>query len=1309
MLVVFAACVFVGAGSSAAWATEKVELTEFGRAEDAQQFGWEALPGAALSAASPGRVGRFALRIDPGPEPQKYMGIGLERDIDLTGARPRDKIVFFLKQNYGRDICINVHTVNGCVYRYAEVTSGQWTRVEVDLDLAKWEQAEPGRVSAWTKIHYLHIYSRGFDKAGEYMAIDGFSVLVSGKPTSILIGDMAKWDFPWQSPSAWYIGNGQAAWAVSKATGKVIGGWNARTKERYLVFAEGRYHLEDRKSLVTGVESEDRILASEFIEKEQRIELACSNPKTPDLVIRKRYWIDGNKLFGRVAFTTKSNDLKFITYNSQASFARDYRKGGYYMGGGDGGGPLMPAPNISTWQKVTQYQNTAKGMVLHQPDKGYSFAHIRTRLDDRFVWPWFTGAIASYCEPINVLHHTPDGWDMSLGTSRLSRKDETSYEQYLSIFGGDWQTFLRNEYPSLPEVQQALKEIPPVPEWVGDIKIYTGADMHRLRRMVKMTDEGIIMVLFSLSGSWADYYVDRGMDGGLGGNITGPELKDLIRRIKALSPRIKVGIYQWVLSTVENTRIYKAHPEWFRYDNKDGEPLSTFPGLAPNYAHLLSIPECYSELLSQFDLVLDYLDVDYIYLDDPKAINMIDWRSGEYTRDDLSFKFFLDIKRIAAKHGPDKMVFFNNRGNPYGDVNFIEARSQLRASYWRHFVGIGAVVQEFVSATRPDARIIPLYYTPPLRREYMNRVLALGWIPSLTYCDVIGSRPFFQAAYELGNCIPVSARYSPDWKRDTTTQVESYAVQRRADNGYLLSFIHHGQQKTTVPVRIELDSLDLDRARCVFVWEYMVENALAYEGVLTEGLARKTYAETGWHLDRVTHRRLVYAGLCRKQLELQLDMTPLQLRQLYITAQPVAVYSENSLPANYLFGQMPKVRLSVKADWKNGSVNVQVDSERDQAEIIVFLPLRDHRLDRVCLDGRPVESDFACEGGCVLPVVTVGKGRHTLTMAFQAAVPEPITVRQLSASESPTGASINLPGFDKAILTVERNGRVLFNRVAAGKGSKLHLPLTPARPEAGEYTVSLRAVVDDQGRIRPANVISTPLELSAAMPDLDIGPDKPPIAPGKRDIRGVNRKIKGLEVLRSAVLTTATVPGEVQPKLQMLMAHVRPDDLTMEAGTSRKVGQGQDCFGAVFAGLEIRNLRKVRLRLTNTFHSAFHMRGPGFHVPPKPNSRNFAGIVVDYHTPRGYTKRVALFVGVRNQKCNSPYPDYGKSAPADEYRDLSKALIQKPEHTFALDLQSHAPADWDGQVWFSVGSDWIAPNRRLKLQILAANDDVSRL
>ena len=1303
-MVTLLACLLLGIHAGVCQAADGIEFTEV---HEAKGFGWDVTDDTKLTITRNGKVGRYALLAQPLPDAKPYQGFELLHNFDLTGAGPADTIVFQVKQNFGSGMRVQLWTDNGAgINRSFRLNQDKWNLVRLDLDMAHW--ANPKK-APWGKMVRMQFYETSFMKPEHYMILDGLAVTVGGK--SVLAADpvrtMQKWTYPHQNESAWFVGNTETAWAISKTTGQVLGGWNVQTKERYLNSLEGRYHLEDRKSLVTGRESEDKIVQAKFLDKEQRVELTCSNPKVPDLIIKKQYWPSGNKLFQRIAFTTRSKELQFVTYNSETVFTHAYREGSYYMGGSDGGGPLIPAPNLSEWKRVVQYQNTTKGMLLHQPNKDYSFVHMRTKLDDRFVWPYFTGAVASYVEASNMLHYTPDGWDMSLGTSKLSTEKETSYTQYVSIFKGDWQTFLRSEYPALPEVQEALAEIPPVPDWVGDIKIAAGSDMHRLRKIVKMTDEGTIMVLVCLSGSWSDYYVDRGLEGGFGGRMTGEELKDFVDRIKALSPRIKVGLYMWALSATDNTRIYKEHPEWFRYGNKDGEPLSTFPGVSPNYAHLLSIPECYNEILSQFDLVFSYLDVDYIMLDDPKAINMIDWKSGEYTRDDMSFRFFLDIKKIAAKHGPDKMIFFNNQCNPYGDINYIEARGKIRAQYWRNFVGISAVNQEFVSATRPKARIVLLYFTPPTKREYMGKTLALGWVPSLTYCDVIASRAFFQAAYEVGNCRAVPARYSPDWKRDDKTHVESFSVQRQGDKGYILSFINHAEKDETVTVQVDLESLNLDQAKQVFVWEYMVENPLEFEGSVTESLARKIYAQTGWQPDRVTRRRLAYAGPYRKQVELKIAMKPLLLHQLYITAEPVAVYSENSLPANYLFGWMPKVTLNTKADWQKNSMNIEVDSSRDEAEIMAFLPLASYRLERVSLDGQPVAPDLVCEGEDIFPVMKVGKGHHTLALVFAAAADtKPAQVKNFRAGESLMGASISLSGYDKALLTVAKDNHVLFNRMVTGKAGRLSLPVSPVRKDGGEYIVSLRAVIDGNGRLQPVTGAQASLNLSSAMPDLGLGPEKPPRVPAQREITMVNRKIQGLEILRSATLITDTIPGEVMPDMRSMMANVRPEDLTLEAGTTRKIGP-QESLGAAFAGLEIKNLRKVKVKLANTFHNAFHVRGPGNHVPPRPHSGNFAGIVVDYHTPQGYTRRVSLAVGVLHKNCSSPYPNYGRSAVADEFRDLGSSLIETPEATFALDLQRYAPKDWDGQVWFSVGCDWIAPNRRLKLQILAANDAVS--
>ena len=221
------------------------------------------------------------------------------------------------------------------------------------------------------------------------------------------------------------------------------------------------------------------------------------------------------------------------------------------------------------------------------------------------------------------------------------------------------------------------------------------------------------MVLVGHWGSWADYYVDEGLEGADGGWITGPELRDMIQSIQAISPRVKVGIYQWVASTMPNSRIYKSHPEWFRVNDKEGNPKVTFPGHETNYASMFSVPECRDELLREFDLTLGYLGTDFIYLDDPKAMNMVNWWQGDFTRDDLSYELFLDLRKTVARHGKDKMLFFNCRGNPYGDVNFMEARDQLRAGWWRDFAGLGACMEAFLSV-RPNARMIPLYWITPL-------------------------------------------------------------------------------------------------------------------------------------------------------------------------------------------------------------------------------------------------------------------------------------------------------------------------------------------------------------------------------------------------------------------------------------------------------------------------------------------------------------------------------------------------------------------------------------------------------------------
>ncbi|NLF19709.1 MAG: hypothetical protein GX595_20955, partial [Lentisphaerae bacterium] len=612
---VFGAAAFLLVSAAVLRAAE--DLVEFDRVEAAADFGWQASGGGALTAAAESAVGRFALQVT-GVDGREYQGIRLRHDIDLTGARPDDVIVLHVKQNASDSVCVNLRLGEAHVYRYAPVTRGAWTRVVLDLDPGRW--VNPKNVP-WGLVPSLSVYTKGFDRADEVFLIDGFSVTVAGQAAAAVRGmaDPTAWTFPQETAEAWLIGDADAAWAIERASGRVVGGWNVRTAQRYLAGATGRYHVEDRASLVTADEAADRVVAADVDAGAQRLTLRCVNEAIPGFTIEKRYTLDGHRLLRRLAFELDEPRGRFVTYNAAVDLTPRFRDGGYYM---HGLGALVPAPDVAATTR-SERKGSPKLMLLHQPAAGYGFAHYRTHTNDRFVWPFFTGSIAGFLERMNVLSYTPRGWEMSMGTMPLQGgTGAASYGEAFSVFPGTWFDFFDREYRHLEPVQEALAAVPPVPSWVGDVVLYSGLpDMAHVRRLVEMTDEGTIVVLVSHWGSWADYRVDECLVGQDGGFMDGPELKDLVARLHALSPRVKVCLYNLLWSATYEARTLAAHPEWFRHRNKDGQPLDFFPGCAPNYASLLSVPACYDELLRQCDLQFAYLDVDLLYLDIGCAVN----------------------------------------------------------------------------------------------------------------------------------------------------------------------------------------------------------------------------------------------------------------------------------------------------------------------------------------------------------------------------------------------------------------------------------------------------------------------------------------------------------------------------------------------------------------------------------------------------------------------------------------------------------------------------------------------------------------
>ena len=455
--------------------------------------------------------------------------------------------------------------------------------------------------------------------------------------------------------------------------------------------------------------------------------------------------------------------------------------------------------------------------------------------------------------------------------------------------------------------------------------------------------------------------------------------------------------------------------------------------------------------------------------------------------------------------------------------------------------------------------------------------------------------------------------------------------------------------------------------------------------------------------DRVVQRRLRYTGQPGKQLKLTMNMSPLILHQLYITSQPAAVYSVNGLPNNYLFAKNRGV--AVASRFEGDTLRVNVDSTRDAAEVMVPGLSGTGRQVSATLDGQTVEPRWVAEdGGAICSLFAVPKGRHELRIDTR----ERKDVLLKAAGVCRRGwkrrtSWSRCPGVERAVFTVSREGRTLYNREAPRRDGVFRIPQADVC-EAGDYTLTCAAVVSGDAASALSDLSAT-VALPKRRAPLGLPSKDHPRVPAKLKIEPVNKTVNGVNVLQSAEYCTSTALIGWQPKLAGVVSETDAANLKLHAGTTRKI---HGFRGAAYSGLEIKDLRKVKLKLENTYCTTTHNRGKGQHQPAYHRSKaTFGGMIVDYHTPKGYTWRVGYSVGLLAPHCTATRPDYGKKGRMDKIIDFGPIVNEGPEKILALDLAQYAPKDWDGQVWFSVGSEWAAPDRRLTATLLAVNDAVT--
>ena len=127
------------------------------------------------------------------------------------------------------------------------------------------------------------------------------------------------------------------------------------------------------------------------------------------------------------------------------------------------------------------------------------------------------------------------------------------------------------------------------------------------------------------------------------------------------------------------------------------------------------------------------------------------------------------------------------------------------------------------------------------------------------------------------------------------------------------------------------------------------------------------------------------------------------------------------------------------------------------------------------------------------------------------------------------------------------------------------------------------------------------------------------------------------------------------------------DNYAVSSGTKFHVGIGNraDGYGTGAAGVLVEGVDVLKLQVA----------ADG--APKNLDDNSFAGFFVDYSTPKGFTKRVALSFSFHSEKRWDTRPDWGTKKTPDAFINLGRA------NKYQIDLKKHAPSDWDGKIWFT--------------------------
>lgn len=1083
-----------------------------------------------------------------------------------------------------------------------------------------------------------------------------------------------------------YLQHGQLEAAIAGRNGAVSGIRNAGKPQ--VAAACDTYFLENRQGVVQVSELDDRVTG--FTRENGGLVIRAANAKMPGIDIIKQYSIseDGKRLRKRIAFvnarTGGGNDL-FLTLCSHTFLDSAYREDGVYFGADWGLGGRTPAeevvfdmanmPHAAGNSKIGFFINT------RYPE---NIGQYLLKVNDRMV----SGTITLWYEKENIpFTYTPDGWKAGMATLQLLPGQETSLEyQYMGFAGSDLNFY--QSYRNIPEIAARYDEFAGAPAWLRDLKC--GIPGNLFNEVVAGLDmfnrDGYVTALNNGPNLWGDW-IGRGTGVSSYGDLVPCELvAEEFTRLRQHYPFGLAGIYNWAWCGMPDSRAYRKHPEWFIRKDKNGRFWSAYgSGTSPNYLRHAGDSASAGALLDGAAEIMENIGCDFFYLDGGcGGTNVIDWEnlrvSQIYDWDD----FHSELKKKVRAFGEDKAMFFNSRSEWVYDIGIHEGvQSRFTRDLWRDSAD-ALYALKIRQKSDPLRKVHPMYWLDNIAQYYANYCIGMGF-PPYVWSGIIPRTAYISAAYENRNLELLDGKYTPDWRANTDTSTEMYTFKN--GTGRVLSVIDHNRLAVPVEVEVCRKSIELDTGGDLFAWRFTlldIAPRLKSEYGIPEWMAAEIYQKTGFGCDIIARGRFHGVAPGGETYRDTFDFKPEFLEYLVLSTGPAAIYSINGQRTN--FWQPDSGRVSLKSTLSDRKIEISQQGS-DRVESIVYIPLPWQGLK---VKGAVLKTNFFMDRQ-QYAILSMNPGQDAVIE------PERILEKRDFADAGPLRVrhhgdtlEITVPG-DHATLRIMSPDNVLVYVNHFKDRRNIELPL-PAQLAAGEYRVIADAAAPD-GSIRSAGGSFVLSNQYRYYPPAEkwirgrVREVKPPVI----SVKPVNKTVNGLKLLHTGIDSHDNYDGAAYVKID-------PDKLAVTVGGLDYPASWAGARDYAFAGFEFEELRVVTVRVASNMKD-IHGETAAQANFPYTGADSFGGLMVDYHTPQGYARRVGLSLGQINTGRTLERPGFGYGKAPVQYAVIDNLIGAGNNAEYTLDLSQWAPAGWDGRVWLILGADGAGPQRRLSLEV----------